>query len=176
MGPMVLVTYATRYGSTAEVAQAIAQEVNARGLDVRCQPIRTREELAPYCAVVLGAALYMGRLHKEARRFLMEHRSALSTIPVAVFVPGPVQANEKDWIGAEQQLAKELTNFPWFKPVACKIVGGKFDPSTLRFPLSLIPALRKMPASDVRDWSAIRAWAKDLGPRLSPVAFQGRAV
>jgi len=170
MGPLVLVTYATRFGSTAEVAQAIAQEVNARGLEVRCQPIQTDQELDPYCAVVMGAALYMGRLHKDARRFLMKHRAALSRIPVAVFVPGPVKATEKDWIGAEQQLAKELTKFSWFKPVACKVVGGKFDPSTLRFPLKLIPALRKMPASDVRDWTAIRAWAKDLGPRLRPVA------
>lgn len=170
MGPMVLVTYATRFGSTAEVAQTIAQEVNARGLEVRCQPIQTRDDLGSYCAVVMGAALYMGRLHKDARRFVLEHRTALSRIPVAIFVPGPVKAIEKDWIGAEQQLAKELKNFPWFKPVACKVVGGKFDPSTLRFPLSLIPALRKMPASDVRDWTAIRAWAKDLGPRLRPTA------
>jgi len=30
----------------------------------------------------------------------------------------------------------------------------------------LIPALRKMPASDVRDWNAIREWASDLAAAL----------
>jgi menaquinone-dependent protoporphyrinogen oxidase len=44
--------------------------------------------------------------------------------------------------------------------------GGKFVPKKLRFPLNLIPALKQMPANDLRDWVAIRAWADGLLPAL----------
>jgi hypothetical protein len=31
-----------------------------------------------------------------------------------------------------------------------------------------MPVMRKMPASDARDWVAIRAWASDLAVTLRP--------
>ncbi len=168
----VLVTYATRYGSTEETAQAVAQTLRDKGLGVEIQPVKSVTSLEGYCAVVLGAALYMGKLHKDARRFLAVQREALAKLPVALFVPGPVEKREKDWAGAQQQLDKDLGKFPWFRPVSRQIVGGAFDPKKLRFPLSLIPALRKMPASDARDWDAIRGWASDLALILQPASHQ----
>jgi menaquinone-dependent protoporphyrinogen oxidase len=51
-----------------------------------------------------------------------------------------------------------LAKFPWLTPAAIEIFGGKFDPEKLTFPHNLVPALMKMPASDVRDWTVIRAW------------------
>jgi menaquinone-dependent protoporphyrinogen oxidase len=168
----VLVTYATRYGSTAETARAVAGTLRESGLEVEIQPIGNVLSMERYCAVVLGAALYMGRLHKDARRFLMFHRDALSKVPVALFVPGPVEKREKDWVGAKEQLDKELADFRWLKPTACEIIGGAFDPTKLGFLLRLIPPLRKMPVSDARDWTAIHAWASKLAITLQP-ALQG---
>jgi menaquinone-dependent protoporphyrinogen oxidase len=43
--------------------------------------------------------------------------------------------------------------------------GGKYDPAKLRFPVNLLAG--KEPASDLRDWTAIRAWAADLKPILA---------
>ncbi len=110
----------------------------------------------------------MGRLHKDARQFLAAHRAVLAKVPVALFVSGPVHKDQKEWTGAQQQLEKELRNYPWLSPVAQQIVGGKFDPADLGFLFKLIPAMRKMPASDARDWIAIRAWASDLAVTLQP--------
>lgn len=169
MVPMVLVTYATRYGSTAEVAQAVAETLNSGGISSICKPIPAVKQVDEYRALVLGAPLFMGRLHSDARKFLSAHRALLTKIPVALFVSGPVQKDEKDWIGAEQQLDKELTKYPWLSLLARKIVGGKFDPAMLTFPLSLIATVKKMPASDVRDWPAIRSWASALAVSLQPV-------
>jgi menaquinone-dependent protoporphyrinogen oxidase len=59
-----------------------------------------------------------------------------------------------------------LDGFPWLKPVAVQLFGGKFDPSRLTFPYTLIPALKRMPVSDIRDWDAIRAWANGLSMAL----------
>jgi menaquinone-dependent protoporphyrinogen oxidase len=69
------------------------------------------------------------------------------------------------------QLDKELAKYSWLSPVAVEMFGGKYDPAKLRFPDNVIansPAspLYQMPASDLRDWAAIRAWASNLPTKL----------
>lgn len=168
MSTSVLVGYATRYGSTQEVAEAVAAALRECGLAVDLEPLRQVRTLAGYSAVVVGAPLYMFRWHKDARRFLSRHRKALTERPVAVFALGPVHKphDEEEWQSSRAQLDKELANFPWLSPVALEMFGGKYDPDKLRFPLSLFAGSE--PASDLRDWAAIRAWASNLAPNLEP--------
>jgi len=168
MSASVLVAYASRYGSTQEVAEVVAAVLSEHGLEVNLLPMREVRTLEGYGAVVLGTAIYMFRLHKDARRFLARHHDALAERPVAIFAMGPINNDEKEWQGVREQLAKELAQFPWFNPVAHEIFGGVFDPVKLRFPYNLIPALKRLPASDIRDWTAIRAWAHDLAAKLQP--------
>jgi menaquinone-dependent protoporphyrinogen oxidase len=171
MSVSVLVGYATRYGSTQEVAEAVAATLHECGLEVDIQSMRKVRTLAGYSAVVLGAPLYMFRWHKDARRFLSRHREALTQRPVAIFALGPITTgDEKEWQGSREQLDKELAGFPWFTPVALEIFGGKFDPAKLRFPYNLFT--RQVPASDLRDWTAIRAWASSLTAKLQPALPQ----
>lgn len=166
MSASILVGYATRYGSTQEVAEMVAATLREEGLAVVCQPMKAVKSLEGYGGVVVGAPLYMFRWHKDAKRFLSRHRQALTVRPAAVFALGPFHADAKEFQDARGQLDKELLEFPWFAPVAIEIFGGKFDPTALRFPYNLIPALKQMPASDIRDWTAIRAWANGLTPQL----------
>ena len=168
MSASVLVAYSTRYGSTQEVAEAVAAALRERGVEADIQPMRKVRTLAGYGAVVLGTALYMFRLHKDARRFLSHDHEALTQRPVAIFALGPFHDDEKEWQGARLQLDQELAKFPWLTPVAREIFGGKFDPASLRFPWNLLPALKRLPASDIRDWTAIRAWASNLATKLQP--------
>lgn len=168
MSIRVLVGYATRYGSTQEVAEEVVAALRERGLEVDLQPMRKVRTLAGYSAVVLGAPLYMFRWHKDARRFISRHREALAERPVAIFALGPFTTGaEEEWRGSREQLDRELAKFPWLTPVALEVFGGKFDPEKLRFPHK--PFLRRVPASDLRDWAAIRTWAgkvcDDLGRR-----------
>jgi len=168
MPTKVLVGYATRYGSTREIAEAIAATLRDGGLAVELLPVREVRTLAGYSSVVLGAPLYMFRWHKDARRFLSRHRQALTERPVAVFALGPVHDpyDEQEWQDSHAQLDKELAKFPWFTPVALEMFGGKYDPEKLRFPINLFAG--KEPASDLRDWPAIRAWASNLAAKLEP--------
>lgn len=173
MSTSILVAYTTRYGSTQEVAEAVAATLRQHGLEVDLQPVRKVGTLTGYQAVVLGAPLYIGSLPKDAQRFLAQQREALSQRPVAVFALGPIHEDENERQGSRAQLDQELAKFPWLAPVAIEMFGGRYDPARLRFPDSLIarlPAspLHNEPASDVRDWAAIRAWAGSLAARLSP--------
>ena len=170
MSTPVLVGYATRYGSTQEVAEAVAATLREGGLAVDIQPAREVRTLAGYSAVVLGAPLYMYRWHKDALRFLSRHRKALMERPVAIFALGPVHDphDEEEWQNSGAQLDQELAKYPWLTPVAREMFGGKFDPAKLAFPINKLAGAE--PASDIRDWTAIRAWASSLAAKLQPAS------
>ena len=170
----VLVAYASTYGSTREVAEAVTSTLRGHQLAVDLQPARDVRSLVGYRAVVLGAPLYMFHLHKDALRFLSRHQKALTRgLPVAIFAGGPIEtSDENGWQEVRKQLDQELAKFPWLRPVAVEVVGGRFDPTRLRFPWNLIPALRRMPPSDLRDWAAIRSWASSLALKLQPIMSQ----
>jgi len=168
MSTSVLVGYATRDGSTQEVAEAVAAALRECGLTVDIQLVREVRTLAGYGAVVLGAPLYMFHWEKDALRFLSRHREALTKRPVAIFALGPTHDpyDEQEWQDSRAQLGKELAQFPWLTPVALEMFGGKYDPAKLRFPIKLFAG--KEPASDLRDWAAIRAWASNVGAQIEP--------
>ena len=179
MSASVLVAYATRYGSTREVAEAVAATLRERGLDVDIQPVREVRTLEGYRAVVLGAAFYYGAWHKDADRFLLRHRAALVKRPLAVFALGPILSppDENEWQESRRQLEKQLAKSPWLAPIALEMFGGKYDPAKLRFTDRLVASLpasplKQMPASDVRDWATIRAWASSLAAKLQPASVQ----
>jgi menaquinone-dependent protoporphyrinogen oxidase len=161
----VLVAYATKYGSTKGVAEAVAASLNERGIDADVAPAGDVKSLDGYSAVVLGVALYFFRWHSAATRFVSRHRKALEGMPVAVFGLGPIEDKPEQFEGARTHLDKGLAKAPWFSPRAVAIFGGAVDPAELRFPDNN-PAFRAMPVSDLRDWDAIRVWAESLPDAL----------
>ncbi|MBN1875606.1 MAG: flavodoxin domain-containing protein [Anaerolineae bacterium] len=171
MSDSILVVYATRYGSTQEVAEKVAATLRESGLAVDIQPARKVQTVEGYRAVVLGAPLYIGSWLKDAQRFLKQHQEALTRCPVAIFSLGPTRADEEGDPEVRAQLDQQLEKYPWLKPVAAELFGGKYDPTRLRFPDSLLGALpasplHNMPASDLRDWDTIHTWASGLVDKL----------
>jgi menaquinone-dependent protoporphyrinogen oxidase len=134
MSASVLVAFATRSGSTQEVAEAIATSLRERGLQVDILPTRDVVTLDQYEAVVLGAPLYIFHWHKDALHFLSQHKEALMERPTAIFALGPLRAEEEEFQEARRQLDKELAKFPWLKAKDIAIFGGRFDPQKLSFP------------------------------------------
>lgn len=176
MAKPTLVTWATRTGSTAEVAMSIVATLRSGGLEVECRPVRDVQTLEGYGAIILGIPLYVGRLHRDGRRFLSSHREELAARPVALFVLGPVHEKEEEFATARRQLARQLAGFPWFAPVAREIFGGRWDPSKLGFPWSMLPAMKNIEASDARNWTAIHDWAEALRHKLPMLELAEQAV
>jgi menaquinone-dependent protoporphyrinogen oxidase len=158
----ILVAYASRHGSTREVADAVAATLRARGLSANVMPAAEVGHLRGYVGVVLGGALSMGRLHRDARRFLARHHDALAGRRLAVFALGPRTLEPEDVAGSRAQLTRALASAP--PPVSVAVFGGVVRPAELRFPFS------RLPASDARDWAAIETWASALAAEFSPGA------
>jgi menaquinone-dependent protoporphyrinogen oxidase len=160
MNGSVLVTYASKHGSTGEVADAVAGRLREHGLEVELLPVTSVEHVERFDAIVLGAALYMGRLHPDARHFLRGHRVELADKLVGVFALGPLTLSEHDVDGAWRQLEACLAKVPELQPVETAIFGGVVRPTELRFPFN------RMAASDARDWAAIQTWTDTVAAAL----------
>ena len=94
MSERVLVAYGSKYGSTAEIAQAIGTTLRVAGLEVDVKRAHEVRSLEPYRAVVLGSAVYMARWRRDAIR-LLRRRSELGEREVWLFSSGPV-GEDKD--------------------------------------------------------------------------------
>ncbi|MEU6548308.1 flavodoxin domain-containing protein [Streptomyces sp. NPDC046859] len=94
----VLVAYGTTNGSTARIAETVAEVLGKEGLTAEALPARTIGSVRGYDAVVVGGGLYAGRWHKDARRFVRRHREDLAARPVWLFSSGPLDpsASERD--------------------------------------------------------------------------------
>ena len=148
----VLMAYATRNGSTQQVAEAIAVALREVGVQVTALPARTIRESAAGCdLIVVGAPLYSGRWHRDAHRFLKRHRQELAVVPVAVFGMGPRNDAEDAWRRSHNQLDQALARHKWLAPAAVTVFGGADRPRR-----------GKRPRRDLRDWRAIHAWAAEV--------------
>jgi menaquinone-dependent protoporphyrinogen oxidase len=156
----ILIAYATKHGSTHEVAEAVAAHLAEAGVEAHTLPASRLRSLDEYGAVVLGAPLYMGRWHADARAFLRRFQKELASRPLAVFALGPVKDEPEQWEGARKQLYDALAHFPGVEPVAVGLFGGAIVPETLHFPFSRIPA------GDLREWPAVEAWTARLPEAL----------
>ena len=155
-----LVTYASKHGSTEEVARTVAARLRDTGQDVDVRDAAIVDDLEPYDAVVVGGSLYMGRWHGDARSFVRRHRAALEERPLAIFALGPRSLAEDEVAGSRKQLTGALTSLG-VHPHFIAIFGGVVDPTKLHFPLN------RMPATDARDWNAIRGWSDKVAARFA---------
>jgi len=195
MNSKILVTYATLSGSTAEVAEAIGETLGQEGAGVDVCRIKDVGDLTAYQAVLVGGPMIMG-WHKEAKRFLRKHQSALSQMPVAYFITAlnltktsqdsvsgvPIYYDprlpkapadpeklsfKENYATPARYLTPVLKRASKVKPVCVGFFGGKLDYGTLNI-LHMLFVMLIIGArpGDHRNWEAIRAWAAGLRPTL----------
>jgi menaquinone-dependent protoporphyrinogen oxidase len=164
----VLVAYASKRGSTAEIAETVAATLRREGLRVCLEHAGEVRSLEPFEAVVLGSAVYMKRWRGDARHFLKKHRRALRQKPFWVFSSGPVGDPAQD-------------NPDWMEPpkLGEKVeeMGGR-DHAVFGGCLPAKPAgtmeramVEGTPREyrDRRDWDEIRGWALAIAHDLVPI-------
>ncbi len=172
MSNKILVTYASRVGSTAGVAEAIGKTLSESGAEVEVCPMKDVTDLAPYHAVVAGSAIQAAQWLPEAMQFVQTHQATLTQKPFAAFLvcmtlAMPKADQYRSFVADFMKPVRALV-----KPVSEGLFAGALDidkiPSfrdRLKFRLSV--ALGVWKAGDHRDWAAIRAWAADLKPLLA---------
>ena len=161
----ILVAYASKQGSTAEIAQAIAQELQAAGHSADAAEVTGIASLAGYAGIVIGGPMYMGHIDPRVGKFMKRHAGELAKLPVAGFVVCLAAASKDpegmEWAG--KALHKALGPV---QPVAETIFAGKLEPEKLPWFQRWIIKRVNSPVGDFRDWDAIRAWARDVAGKM----------
>jgi menaquinone-dependent protoporphyrinogen oxidase len=175
MQSSVLIAYATRSGSTGEVAEAIAAAMQEAGVPADVLPVSQVTSVAGREAVILGAPLYIGRFPKDFHEFIHLHHEALQGMHPWCFVLGPVQNKPEEFEGARKQAERQLGRYGWLRIAELQVFAGRWSTTNLPFPFSLIRRipgnpLNKIPAEDIRDWAAIREWALAVARTIRPAA------
>lgn len=157
----VLVTWESKLGGTAGIAEIIAATLTERGIDVVAAPAVTAPSPALFDAVIIGGALYANRWPRAVRRYLERHVHELSRVPTWLFSSGPLD-NSAD--------AAILPPPRWLRGLMAQIgaidhhtFGGRLEATVKGFPAE---AMAKQHAGDWRNPETIRAWANEIAAQL----------
>lgn len=171
MGDKILVAYASRCGSTGEVAEAIGQALCVAGAAADVRLVEKVSDLSAYQAVIVGSAIRSNEWLPEAVEFVKMHRETLRRVPVAYFLTSlmVVQDTEETHRAAAACLDSMCEQVPQVQPVNVRAFAGKLDFDKLPFLYRFMwpfTAGGAVGAGDYRDWEAIRSWAAGLCPAL----------
>lgn len=158
----ILVAYASKYGSTGGVADAVARELCAAGLNADVSLIRNARNLGSYQGVVVGSAIYMGKWMPEAVDFLKQNRETLRQMPVAYFIAciSMARPDEKKRAEALSYTDTIMKAVPDIKPISVGTFAGALNYSNLSWAIKPIMKAKGAPEGDFRDWNAIRDWTR----------------
>lgn len=175
MSAQVLVIYATKYGATAEIAEKIGNVLHQAGLSTDVLPINRVNDPSPYKAVVLGSAVYMGRWHKSAAKFLKTNEKVLTEQWVWLFSSGPTGE------GNPVELTKG-----WLFPKALQPIADRIEPTDIAVFHGAINVKKlnsiekwmikkvKTPLGDFRNWDVIIYWATAIADVLKEKVLVSR--
>jgi menaquinone-dependent protoporphyrinogen oxidase len=168
----LLVAYASRHGSTGEIAHHIAARLGTVALDL--PEHRDQPDLLAYDAFVVGSAAYMGRWLPEATDFVRDHALLLRAHPTWLFSSGPLRVESfdperRDLL--EAAVPEEIAGFrDTIEPLDHRVFFGALDPSRLGVRdrmIRMLPAGRKLlPEGDFRDWRDIDEWIDGIAAAL----------
>ena len=165
----VLVTFASRHGSTAGVAERIAAllERPDRHIDLR-HVDAVGDRIGDYDAVVLGSPVYDGAWPPEASEFVDRNQHALALRPLWLFSVGSFGDRHRligRMIRREPRGIGDLLRR--LQPRDYRVFAGVIGPD--RWPLYGRLLLRAFGGhtGDNRDWEQIEAWAGAIARSLA---------
>jgi menaquinone-dependent protoporphyrinogen oxidase len=166
--PRVLVSVASRHGSTTEIARVIGGTLADKHIAVDIVPPAAVDSIDDYDAVILGSAVYAGHWLAPARDFAIRFREPLATRPVWLFSSGPVGDPSRKLVQSMEQDPAEVTQIKHATRVrGHQVFAGKLDPRTLsvaqRASLLVFRAMR----GDFRDWPVVTQWADGIAADLA---------
>jgi menaquinone-dependent protoporphyrinogen oxidase len=158
----ILVTAASRHGSTADIAERIAATLTIAGYDVhRTTPDRV-ETLDGYDGAVIGSGVYAGQWLAPATTFVDRYASQLERIPVWLFSSGPIGDPAKP----EGEPAGALPIAERLRARDHRVFPGRLDKQGLGFAERAITRIIRAPEGDYRPWPEIEAWARGIATAM----------
>lgn len=161
----VLVTAATRHGSTMDIATIIEGLLEDAGLETDVKQPDEVRSLDGYDAVVIGSAVYMGRWLEPARRLVERCTGQFAGRSVWLFSCGPLGDPPKpDAEPVDAESMRMLTG-----AIDHRVFPGRLVKSELGLAEKVVVAGVRAPYGDFRPWDDLTAWARGIADRLRTI-------
>lgn len=164
----ILIVYASRHGSTREIAEGMADELRTLGIDAEVSAAEQVPSVAGYAAVVLGSAVYVGHWLPAARTFVEHFQTQLGQMPVWLFSSGPLGTVDPQPVGIPIGIDELLDRT---QARGHHVFSGKMEIDALRIGERLLVRMVGAPEGDFRDWEAIHAWAGDVAAQVATASL-----
>lgn len=174
-GAKALVAFGTKYGTTAKVAEEIANVLRSRRIETGVLDLRNgrRNTVDGYDLIVVGSSIIMDKWSKGALAFLEANRRVLSTKKVAMFVcSANMYTNPEKTEQYRKMYLDDVANrFGIIESVPKGLFGGEIDFGRFGFlTRAMVNSMMRdrlqgvdlSKPFDFRDWDAIRSWADSL--------------
>ncbi|WP_127128232.1 flavodoxin domain-containing protein [Georgenia sp. SYP-B2076] len=158
----ILVVVASKHQTTAEIGDAIVEELRAAGHQARRVAPADVRSLAGIDAVVLGSAVYMTQWMEPMRALVADRAEELRRLPVWVFSCGLAGLAS----GQVQDPARASGLIRQLDPVAVTTFKGRLDAATLGLRERAVTRMGGAAEGDYREWDTIRAWARGIAAHL----------
>ena len=180
-----LLVYATRFGATKTTSDEVAKILRDENFEVKI--VNAKEEkvkdISEYGLIIVGSGMSMGNWGSEAEDFVKRFQKEFENKKLAIFISSlkPIEEKEEKTdlinrirkIGLEDKILKYQ-----LKPISTGVFGGVVDYPKIGFlmrramEIGYKAALKKHgfketapDVYDLRDWTEIRNWAKDLAEK-----------
>ena len=161
----VLVSVASKHGSTAEIGSTIAAALRDEGHEVEVLAPAAVRDVTRYDAVILGSGVYAGRWIGSAKAFAEANAEELRARPLWLLSSGPLGEMPKP--AEDPPDAAKMVEL--LHPREHRIFAGALSREEMGFGERTIISMVKAPYGDFRDWDAIKAWARDIAHQLGGV-------
>jgi len=161
MAKKILVTYATKAGSTAEIAEKIGEHFANRGFEADVINVKSNPDPSPYDAVILGSCVRMGSWVPDMLKYVEANQVVLRSKQRALFTVHMMNDGEDESSQAARlaYLDKVRVMLPASEEV---YFLGAMDFSRLSMLDRFISKMVKAEESDQREWEKIKQWATNI--------------
>ncbi len=183
----ILIVYASRFGSTSEIAQELADTIendteifNTTIFDLH-DKTRKIKDIERYDGIIVGSGIKYGRWTKESFNFLKKFRTTIidNKIPLGVYVSSGNAANPSTYEKAKRKYLDDVfrkLNLNNGEIVLAEAFGGIFDlSSNSNYNFIEKKMIKRVARSkdtgfilqdgklnDFRNWQSIQNWGTDF--------------
>lgn len=163
----ILVAYASKYGSTKEIAERISKKIDASGCKSELLEASSVNNIKQYDAAIIGSGVYIGRWLKPATKLVKKNKNSLKNIPVWFFSTGPTNEGDplketEGWI-----FPNSLTDeADLIKPKDKALFRGIIQKNKLSGIEKWMMEKFNAKEDDYRDWDKIEKWAKGIAEAI----------